>query len=81
MCKAQSFIFKLAETELEKELFYPMKVLSNGTNFLEFKNHCFDFLPAFTKAVQQIETHLPPHTLCCQGSGNNSTVGAITQRL
>lgn len=63
MRNAQSFILKLAETELEKELFYPMKVLSNGTNFLEFKNHCFDFLPAFTKALQQIETLLPSHSV------------------
>lgn len=60
---AQSFILKLAETELEKELFHPMKVLSNGTKFLEFKNHCFDFLPAFAKAMQQIETHLPSHSM------------------
>lgn len=58
MDTAQSFILKLAETELEKELFHLIKVLSNGTKLSELKNHCFNFLPAFAKALQQIETHL-----------------------
>lgn len=63
MDTAQSFILILAETELEKELFHPMKVLLNGTKFLELKSHCFDFLPAFAKAVKQMETHLPLHSM------------------
>lgn len=34
MDTAQSFILKLAATELEKELFHPMKVLLNGTKHI-----------------------------------------------
>lgn len=38
-----------------------MKVLLNGTKFLELKSHPFDFLPAFAKAVQEIKPHLLSH--------------------